>query len=232
MPTDPSQGESDDVIFTINEEFTGPDKVAAHIETAKGNDYFPEFGEILGKYGIEGGVVQALGNVWFKLDSARCEGARPATGATINILYIVPKDKADEVQATITKHTEWMKGHYGGSTDALISAYFTKAPQVQRPDRPVQGRERRRHLHDQRGVHRPRQGRRAHREREGERLLPGVRQDPRGLRQGVGTAREHLVLDPLSGTRVTERAEAATKAELSGLEESVCGRRQRAALPR
>ena len=139
VPTDPSQGESDKILFTLNEEFTGPDKVAAHIEAAKGNDYFPEFGEILGKYGVEGGVVQALGNVWFKLDAARCEGKRPKTGATINILYIVPKDKADEVQATITKHTEWMKGHYGGSTDALISAYFTKAPKFNDPTDPSKG---------------------------------------------------------------------------------------------
>ena len=74
VPTDPSQGESDNILFTLNEEFTGPDKVAAHIEAAKGNDYFPEFGEILGKYGIEGGVVQALGNVWFKLDAKRGGG--------------------------------------------------------------------------------------------------------------------------------------------------------------
>ena len=66
-------------------------------------------------------------------------GARPATGATINILYIVPKDKADEVQATITKHTEWMTGHYGGSTDALVSCYFTKAPKFNDPTDPSKG---------------------------------------------------------------------------------------------
>ena len=29
VPTDPSQGESDKIL-TLNEEFTGPDKVAAH----------------------------------------------------------------------------------------------------------------------------------------------------------------------------------------------------------
>ena len=63
-PTDPSKGESDDVIFTINEEFTGPDKVAAHIETAKGNDYFEEFGKVLHDYGK---VVQPLGQVWFAI---------------------------------------------------------------------------------------------------------------------------------------------------------------------
>ena len=73
-PTDPSQGVTDKTIFTLNEEFTAPEMVAKHIETAKGNDYFPEFGEILGKYGIEGGVVQALGNVWFKLDAKRGGG--------------------------------------------------------------------------------------------------------------------------------------------------------------
>ena len=53
-PTDPSQGVTDKTIFTLNEEFTAPEMVAKHIETAKGNDYFPEFGEILGKYGVEG----------------------------------------------------------------------------------------------------------------------------------------------------------------------------------
>ena len=73
-PTDPSQGVTDKTIFTLNEEFTAPEMVAKHIETAKGNDYFPEFGEILGKYGVEGGVVQALGNVWFKLDAKRGGG--------------------------------------------------------------------------------------------------------------------------------------------------------------
>ena len=64
VATDPSKGESDDVIFTINEEFTGPDKVAAHIETAKGNDYFEEFGKVLHDYGK---VVQPLGQVWFAI---------------------------------------------------------------------------------------------------------------------------------------------------------------------
>jgi len=63
-PTDPSKGESDDVIFTINEEFTGPEMVAAHIGAAKGNDYFPEFGKILHDYGK---VVQPLGNIFFKM---------------------------------------------------------------------------------------------------------------------------------------------------------------------
>ena len=75
VPTDPSQGESDNMIFTINEEFTGPEKVAEHIGTAKGNDYFPEFGKVLEEYGK---VLQPLGQVWFKLDSARCEGERQA----------------------------------------------------------------------------------------------------------------------------------------------------------
>ena len=64
VPTDPSQGESDNILFTLNEEFTGPDKVAAHIESAKGNDYFPDFGKILEDYGK---VLQPLGNIWFSI---------------------------------------------------------------------------------------------------------------------------------------------------------------------
>ena len=301
-PTDPAQGVTDKTIFTLNEEFTAPEMVAKHIETAKGNDYFPEFGEILGKYGVEGGVVQALGNVWFKLDAKRgggdvivkseappigagaktdgpaysashtgtydvaaetmwkslsqwnpawliqlgpadikdvkgegvgavrsvvfpnpdgtsstwgeevtafdnekmswsykltsdvpfpmdketfvctmsvrslgpgkCEATigcvydspapealgfvggmykswadccaesaakKPKTGATINILYIVPKAKADEVQAVFQKHANWMTGHYAGSTEKLISCYFTKAPKFNDPTDPSKG---------------------------------------------------------------------------------------------
>ena len=61
-PTDPSKGETDNVIFTINEEFVGPEFVANHIGTAKGNDYFPAFGGILHDYGV---IVQPLGNVFF-----------------------------------------------------------------------------------------------------------------------------------------------------------------------
>ena len=64
VPTDPSQGETDNMIFTINEEFTAPESVGRHIQTASGNDYFPQFGEILGTYGK---VVQPMGSVYFKI---------------------------------------------------------------------------------------------------------------------------------------------------------------------
>ena len=64
VPTDPSQGETDNMIFTINEEFAAPESVGRHIQTASGNDYFPQFGEILGTYGK---VVQPMGSVYFKI---------------------------------------------------------------------------------------------------------------------------------------------------------------------
>ena len=38
--------------------------MAAHIETAKGNDYFADFGKVLHDYGK---VVQPLGQVWFAI---------------------------------------------------------------------------------------------------------------------------------------------------------------------
>ena len=70
VPTDPSQGETDNMIFTINEEFAAPESVGRHIQTASGNDYFPQFGDILGTYGK---VVQPMGSVYFKLDSSRAD---------------------------------------------------------------------------------------------------------------------------------------------------------------
>ena len=136
VPTDPSQGETDNMIFTINEEFTAPESVGRHIQTASGNDYFPQFGEILGTYGK---VVQPMGSVYFKLDSSRASGPRPATGSTINITYVVPKDKADEVEAVFGKHSAWMTTFYAGSTEHLISCYFTKAPEFKVPTDPSQG---------------------------------------------------------------------------------------------
>jgi hypothetical protein len=68
VPTDPSQGETDNVIFTINEEFATKGSVPAHIEAAKKNDYFPEFGAIMGEFGK---VVQPMGEVYFKMDYTR-----------------------------------------------------------------------------------------------------------------------------------------------------------------
>merc|ERR1719482_2557167 len=124
------------MIFTINEEFTSEASVGRHIQTASGNDYFPEFAEILGNYGQ---VVQPMGKVFFNINSSRDDSDRPDTGATINIQYIVPKDVADETEAIFNKHAAWMKEFYADSTEHLISCYFTKAPQFAVPTDPSQG---------------------------------------------------------------------------------------------
>ena len=50
-PMDPSKGVTDKVIFTINERFTSIESIHRHVENAMKNDYFPEFGEIMDKYG-------------------------------------------------------------------------------------------------------------------------------------------------------------------------------------
>ena len=84
-------------------------------------------------------VIQPMGSVFFKMDSSRVSGERPATGATINITYVVPKDKAAEVEATFGKHSAWMSKFYADSTEHLISCYFTKAPEFKVPTDPSQG---------------------------------------------------------------------------------------------
>ena len=50
-PTDPSKGETGNIVFTINERFTSLKSVQRHIENAMKNDYFEEFGNILQNYG-------------------------------------------------------------------------------------------------------------------------------------------------------------------------------------
>ena len=135
-PIDPSKGETDLVVFGIHEEFTGDASVARHIETAKENAYFPEFGKVLTDYGK---VVSPLGKAFFKIASARVVGDRPETGATINISYIVPKDKADDVQAVLMKHANFMEQFYANSTEHLISCYFTHAPLFNEPIDPSKG---------------------------------------------------------------------------------------------
>ena len=52
-PADPSQGLTGNVVFTINERFTSMDSVKRHVENAMKNDYFPKFGEIMEKYGVD-----------------------------------------------------------------------------------------------------------------------------------------------------------------------------------
>ena len=59
-PTDPSKGETGNIVFTINERFTSLESVQRHIENAMKNDYFEEFGNILQNYGkviSPGGVI-------------------------------------------------------------------------------------------------------------------------------------------------------------------------------
>ena len=50
-PTDPSKGETGNIVFTINERFTSLESVQRHIENAMKNDYFEHFGNILHDYG-------------------------------------------------------------------------------------------------------------------------------------------------------------------------------------
>jgi|TARA_B110000263_G_scaffold172970_1_gene150904 hypothetical protein len=50
-PVDPSEGVTGNVIFTLNERFTSMESIQRHAENAQKNDYFPQFGEILGTYG-------------------------------------------------------------------------------------------------------------------------------------------------------------------------------------
>merc|ERR1719231_154624 len=64
---------------------------------------------------------------------------KPATGATINLGYVVPKDKAEEVKAVFGKHSAWMAEFYKGSTEYLISCYFSTAPLFKVPADPSQG---------------------------------------------------------------------------------------------
>ena len=59
-PTDPSKGETGNIVFTINERFTSLQSVQRHIENAMKNDYFEDFGNILHDYGkviSPGGVI-------------------------------------------------------------------------------------------------------------------------------------------------------------------------------
>ena len=59
-PTDPSKGETGNIVFTINERFTSLESVQRHIENAMKNDYFEEFGNILHNYGkviSPGGII-------------------------------------------------------------------------------------------------------------------------------------------------------------------------------
>ena len=59
-PTDPSKGETGNIVFTINERFTSLESVQRHIEHAMKNDYFEDFGNILHDYGkviSPGGII-------------------------------------------------------------------------------------------------------------------------------------------------------------------------------
>ena len=59
-PTDPSKGETGNIVFTINERFTSLESAQRHIENAMKNDYFEDFGNILHNYGkviSPGGII-------------------------------------------------------------------------------------------------------------------------------------------------------------------------------
>ena len=59
-PTDPSKGETGNIVFTINESFITLKSVQRHIENAMKNDYFEEFGNKLQNYekgNSPGGVI-------------------------------------------------------------------------------------------------------------------------------------------------------------------------------
>jgi len=136
-PTNPADGATEDMLFSINEEFNSAEAVGNHIANAKKNDYFPEFGKIMGDYAKH---AQPLGEKFFELETSRAgEGCKPITGATLNIGYTVPGDKADEVQALFMKHANWMKEFYAGSTEFLICCYFSRSPCFKVAADPSQG---------------------------------------------------------------------------------------------
>ena len=49
-PTDPSKGETGNIVFTINERFTSLESVLRHTEFAMKNDYFEEIANIFQNY--------------------------------------------------------------------------------------------------------------------------------------------------------------------------------------
>ena len=60
----------------------------------------------------------------------------------INLGYICSEVESVEVEATFQKHAEWMTEFYSepnGGLDHLVSAYFTKAPELVDPTDPSKG---------------------------------------------------------------------------------------------
>jgi hypothetical protein len=55
-PMDPSKGGTGNTLFYILEQFADEAAVGRHVENAKGNDYFPKFGAIMGEYGVAVGL--------------------------------------------------------------------------------------------------------------------------------------------------------------------------------
>jgi len=49
-PTNPSKGESGNILFTLNEKFTSIESLKRHNENVKKNDYFDKFNEIKKNY--------------------------------------------------------------------------------------------------------------------------------------------------------------------------------------
>merc|ERR1711879_298130 len=84
-------------------------------------------------------TVQPMGSIFFKLDSTRASGARPVTGATLNLYYVAPKDKEEHILTTFKKHGAFMEKFYEGSTEYLIACYFTTSPLFKNPLDPSEG---------------------------------------------------------------------------------------------
>jgi len=63
-PTDPEKGVTGNMLFTINERFTGMASIQRHVENASQNDYFEKFSEILGNYGK---VVSIGGEIYHSI---------------------------------------------------------------------------------------------------------------------------------------------------------------------
>jgi heme-degrading monooxygenase HmoA len=114
---------------------------AAYNSKAQLEEATPKIGAIMKEMGVyfAGPPTPMLTEVQYSTFAPAIASARPATGATINLGYVVPGGKADEVQAVFKKHAAFMEEFYKGSTEYLISCYFTKAPLFKDPADPSQG---------------------------------------------------------------------------------------------
>ena len=51
-PTDPSKGETENVLFTLNEKFASVESLKRHNDHVKKNEYFSKFAEIKKEYAV------------------------------------------------------------------------------------------------------------------------------------------------------------------------------------